>query len=211
MSERKQEEYRLRAHSISSNVADESICSVDPPHWDIDGLEKESEEFLAKAKKRMRQIGNTSQPGVVNWLKRWNSKRKIGKIQLKFQTLLPKLKSTQDDVVLWLQALEERKEAAVQQGQALRDHIQSLLEIYESRLDFFDELNNDCRQINFDVTRELIELKGVIAFNAVWSFIRLVFFFVFILILPFCFNRKWCICMTWSTDELCENYNQRQS
>jgi hypothetical protein len=45
--------------------------------------------------------------------------------------------------------------------------MEASIQLYESHLDFYDELINDCRQITYDATKEITDLKNSMAFNEV--------------------------------------------
>lgn len=140
---------------------------LNSPDWDMIGLEFETERFLEKASKRIRILNSHQNGGIGNWIQRWNTKRKVGKAQNMFEALLPRLKYTESDVRMWMQAISERLLLALQQGKNVRDQIEASIQVFESRLDFYDDLSNDCRQINFDISKQLDELRGVIAFYLV--------------------------------------------
>ena len=49
----------------------------------------------------------------------------------------------------------------------MMNDMESSIQLYESHIDYYDELINDCRQISFDATKEITDIKNAISFNEV--------------------------------------------
>ena len=44
------------------------------------------------------------------------------------------------------------------------------IDIFQTHLDFVDEVINDIKQLDYDVFNEIREIKAAFAFNQVWLF-----------------------------------------
>ena len=180
--EDKIEEYRQRVNSLlksykdkhdpinnydSSNISVTTpVTAQGPPNLDIESLSQESDQLIAKASLKIRKLkSNLGQIGPLKWLKLWRQKRKAELINTELESLIPKLKDAKEDATLWLNTLKEQRSSAYLNGHTLIEEMKNSINRYESLLDFYDELSNDCRQINFNVSQIVSELLISICFN----------------------------------------------
>jgi hypothetical protein len=173
MTSSKAEDYRLRGNSLllldlkSQGSTTEDLL---PPSWNLNQLENQSEDFIQRASNRIKKLKiSFGEIGLGQYIKRWRNVRKAGLLSAELESLLPKLKSTEEEVRLWRDVLVELKSSTISQGHVLLVKVQNSIKKYEKRLDFYDELNNDCRQVNFDVSQTISELLHSVAFNSVCS------------------------------------------
>ena len=82
-----------------------------------------------------------------------------------FDDLLPRLNATKDDILIWLEALSEKKEQAIEQGDHQLVNMQEYIDSQSLRIDSIDELINDCLTINFDLNREMNDINSLSNFN----------------------------------------------
>jgi hypothetical protein len=111
-SSKKLESYRKIVRTLSRNdcldaagpTADSSLS------WDLPKLEKESEQLATAAAKKLHKSGKgktekTHSKGFLSWISTWRRKREIVKVQTMFESLVPKLRTTEEEVRLWLIAV----------------------------------------------------------------------------------------------------------
>jgi hypothetical protein len=166
-------DFRIRAGCLSgkdssgtaSSENGSSVVSAEIPQWDFLSLEKQSGDLQAKAAKRIRKKEDVD-ASMIPWLARWQHNRKLGKIQGLYDKLVPQLKDTEEDIRLWVTALAERKHEAFVGGEMLRDEMDCSIAKLEAEIDSLDDLSNDCRQINYDISREITELEVAMVFNS---------------------------------------------
>ena len=187
--EQKLEEYRQRVNSLlksyketrlsSSNINLESTpysnsspipptqLRLGPPNIDLVSLSQESDQLVSKATMKLRKLESSlGKLGPLKWLKQWRIKRKAEVISTDIDNFLPKLREAKENTNLWIDVLKEQKLIAFTTAQSLSEDIKNSISKYETLLDFYDELSNDCRQINFDVSQIVSELLISICFNS---------------------------------------------
>lgn len=132
---------------------------------DISALEKDSEKLNRKAQKRLSKGGAITFDTFLDKMINWQRKRKLDKIRNLLDTLFPKLKHTEEEVRQWLDEVSGRKEVYASHGQTLLNELQGQITAHQSNLDFLDEAINDVKQIDYDIVREINELKTAYCFN----------------------------------------------
>lgn len=133
---------------------------------DISQLEKDSEVLSRKAKKRLsRSSSSISYESFLEKLIYWQRKRKLDKIKGLLESLFPKLKSSEGEVKQWLDSVAERKEAYYAHGRSLVKDLEGQMQAHQHNLDFLDEAINDVKQIDYDIVKEITELKSAYQFN----------------------------------------------
>eukprot|EP01031_Cornospumella_fuschlensis_P032329 gene32329-39098_t len=131
---------------------------------DLTDLEKDTERLNRKAKKRL-SSGNGRYESFLQKLVNWQHRQKLDKIKSLLDSLFPKLKQTEGEVLAWLECVQERKEMYRAQGGALLRDVDSQLSHTQSSLDFLDEAVQDVYKIDYDILKEIGELKMAYAFN----------------------------------------------
>eukprot|EP01031_Cornospumella_fuschlensis_P031474 gene31474-38042_t len=131
---------------------------------DLTDLEKDTERLNRKAKKRL-SSGNGRYESFLQKLVNWQHRQKLDKIKSLLDSLFPKLKQTEGEVLAWLECVQERKEMYRAQGGALLREVDSQLSHTQSSLDFLDEAVQDVYKIDYDILKEIGELKMAYAFN----------------------------------------------
>ena len=161
----------VSARSPSASPGNRSVDSIPlptlSPIWDLAKLAHDSESLATSAAKEIRKSDPTKNGGVVAWIRKWSRKKQIGKVYAMFEALLPKLKTTEEEVILWLTAVSEKKESTLLESSNMLKAMETSINVYESYIDFYDELINDCLKISLDVSRELSDLRIAGAFNEV--------------------------------------------
>lgn len=152
-----------RNNTYSSHDSEESSSS----QYDISDLEKDSEILSRKAAKRLRPNLTTQSESFVEKIIGWQRKKKIEKIRMLLKSLFPRLKNTELEVRHWLNKVSERKELACQNGRILLSELENQMSVYQKHLDFLDEVVNDIRQIDYDILKEVSELRIAFVFNQV--------------------------------------------
>ena len=137
------------------------------PNWDLVKLAHESESLAQCAAKEIKKSEFNKNGGLIAWIRKWSRKKQIGKVIAMFDDLLPRLKTTEEEVFLWLTALAEKKESTLLESSNMLKDMEASIGIYESYVDFYDELINDCLKISLEVSRELSDLRIAGAFNEV--------------------------------------------
>lgn len=150
------------------------------PIWDLTKLAHDSESLATSAAKEIKKSDSLKNGGLVAWIRKWNRKKQVGKVYAMFETLLPKLKRTEEEVFLWLTAVSEKKDAILLESSNMLKDMESSIILYESYVDFYDEIINECLKISLNVSRELSDLRIAGAFNEVH-----LFYILFILCLYF--------------------------
>lgn len=176
--ENKIESYRIMADSLilSSKAKDSStsdgssggsqIPVVAMPTWDINVLENESEDLMARASVRLKKLKSSYGKNVIfRWIKNWRNLRKAVEITTELDQLVPKLKSTEEELNIWLDVLRSQKSTSLSQGMNLISELESSVIECERNMDLFDELHNDCLQVNFDVSNMSTYLFNALTFN----------------------------------------------
>ncbi len=152
---------------MSSQDSEDLLSDQSP--FDIAMLEKDSEKLARKAAKRITKNHSSQSESFVEKFISWHRKKKVDKIKTSLESLFPKLKNSEQAVKHWLSSVSEKKEIAWLNGNALLYDLESQVSVYQKHLDFLDEVINDIRQIDYDILREVSELKIAFAFNQVSS------------------------------------------
>jgi hypothetical protein len=156
------------ASLASLNCPTSNVPSIPlSPTWDLVKLAHDSDFLVQSAAKEMKKFDSSKNGGLVAWIRKWSRKKQIGKVVAMFDDLLPKLQNTEEEVLLWLTALSEKKESTLVESSNMLKDMESSIGVYESYVDFYDELINDCLKISLDVSRELSDLRIAGAFNEV--------------------------------------------
>jgi hypothetical protein len=137
------------------------------PSWDLAKLAHDSESLAQSVAKELQKAESLKNGGLVAWIRKWSRKKQIGKVMAMFEELLPKLQNTEEEVRLWLTALAEKKEATLMESTTMLKDMETSIGVYESYVDFYDELINDCLKISLDVSRELSDLRIAGSLNEV--------------------------------------------
>jgi len=103
--------------------------------------------------------------GFLSLIKSWRRKKTDEKMQGLVDSLFPRLKSTEEELKAWLEAVVERKEIALQQSGVLLTQIQQTVDKYRRHIDFYDEVLNDCLQLGFDIKQEIQTLLAAAVFS----------------------------------------------
>eukprot|EP01039_Chlorochromonas_danica_P006931 gene6931-7668_t len=149
----------------SRGLTDSRRSSDTSKSIDISNLEKDSEKLSRKAQKRLSKSNVINFDTFLDKMINWQRKRKLDKIRNLLETLFPKLKHTEEEVKQWLDEVSERKEVYASHGQTLLTELQGQISAHQSNLDFLDEAINDVKQIDYDIVREINELKSAYCFN----------------------------------------------
>lgn len=96
---------------------------------------------------------------ILSWYKSYKSKKREMKIQLLFNSLLPKLKNASETLHIWLQHVSNKKNEAMSQAIKSYTDVKSAMEICQSHIDIYDDIFNDCLQIGIDLKKEFLDLK----------------------------------------------------
>lgn len=133
----------------------------------INELEKENDLLTKKAHKRLtRKNRNTNEPkGFINKVFRWHRKRKLGKIKLLLNSLFPKLTESENVASKWLREVSDKKEIVWQNGNVMLHDMESQIDVYQTHLDFVDDVINDIKQLDYDVFKEINDIKAAFAFS----------------------------------------------
>lgn len=131
----------------------------------LSALTEDSRHFISKANKRMKRMHRTSALLRMGRLP-WQASSQTS-MEAQFNTLMPKLKGAEDDLHLWLDVLFERKKSANEHCRSLLEEVNEDIKSAEAKLDHFDNLTNDCRQVNYNINRELSEIDSMIRFEMV--------------------------------------------
>lgn len=137
---------------------------------DISSLERDSERLARKAQKRLNRSFDGRSESVIEKFVGWHRKKKLDKVKIMLASLFPKLKHSEDEVKAWVHSVSEEKEAAMVTGRALLFDVEHQIALYQNHLEFLDEVVNDVRLLDYDVVREIGELKVALHFNQVASF-----------------------------------------
>ncbi|RYH02058.1 hypothetical protein EON65_48070, partial [archaeon] len=167
MSDSQDSDSRLSSDTsgLSSNsLTNSSKLSERGRNIDLADLEKDTERLNRKAKKRL-SAGSGRYESFLQKLVSWQHRQKLDKIKALLDSLFPKLKQTEGDVRAWLECVHERKELYRVQGGALLRDLDNQLTHTQSSLDFLDEAVQDVYKIDYDVLKEIGELKTAHAFN----------------------------------------------
>ena len=89
-----------------------------------------------------------------------------------YDDLLPRLHATKEDILLWLDALAEKKEQVTEQGDQQLTYMQEYIDSQSISIDSIDELINDCLTINYDLNREMNDINSLSSFNIEISYLK---------------------------------------
>mmetsp|Transcript_17200 Transcript_17200/g.23660 ORF Transcript_17200/g.23660 Transcript_17200/m.23660 type:complete len:876 (-) Transcript_17200:132-2759(-) len=133
----------------------------------INELEKENDLLTKKAQKRLtRKNRVTNGPkGFISKVFRWHRKRKLGKIKVLLNSLFPKLTESENVASKWLREVSDKKEIVWQNGNIMLHDMESQIDVYQTHLDFVDDVINDIKQLDYDVFKEINDIKAAFAFN----------------------------------------------
>lgn len=137
------------------------------PTIDLSGLERDSQVLVKKATKRLNRSFDGRSETIIEKFVGWHRRKKIDKIKTMLSSLFPKLKHSEDEVKSWVATVTERKEAALMVGKALLSDVEHQISLFQNHLEFLDEVINDVRQLDYDVVREISELRVALHFNQV--------------------------------------------
>lgn len=155
--------------SNTSNSSSPIPTNPQSPSWDLAKLAHDSESLALSVAKELQKAESLKNGGLVAWIRKWSRKKQIGKVIAMFEDLLPKLQNTEEEVKLWLTALAEKKEATLVESATMLKDMETSIGVYESYVDFYDELINDCLKISLDVSRELSDLRIAGSLNEVYT------------------------------------------
>ena len=155
--------------SNTSNSSSPIPTNPQSPSWDLAKLAHDSESLAQSVAKELQKAESLKNGGLVAWIRKWSRKKQIGKVIAMFEDLLPKLQNTEEEVKLWLTALAEKKEATLVESATMLKDMETSIGVYESYVDFYDELINDCLKISLDVSRELSDLRIAGSLNEVYT------------------------------------------
>ena len=159
--------HRSASPGPGSRSFDLTPSSTLSPEWDLAKLAHDSESLATSAAKEIRKSDPLKNGGLVAWIRKWSRKKQLVKVYAMFEALLPKLKTTEEEVMIWLTAVSEKKESTLLESSNMLKAMETSIHVYESYVDFYDELINDCLKISLDVSRELSDLRIAGAFNEV--------------------------------------------
>jgi hypothetical protein len=134
---------------------------------DLESLEKDSEKLNRKANKRLRRTLVGRAETMIEKFIGWHRKKKVEKVKTMLDSHFPKLKHSEEEVRNWISLLTEKKEAAMAAGTALLADVENQILLFQNHLEFLDEVVNDVRQLDYDIVREISELKVALHFNQV--------------------------------------------
>lgn len=164
--------------SNTSNSSSPIPTNPQSPSWDLAKLAHDSESLAQSVAKELQKSESLKNGGLVAWIRKWSRKKQIGKVIAMFEDLLPKLQNTEEEVKLWLTALAEKKEATLVESATMLKDMETSIGVYESYVDFYDELINDCLKISLDVSRELSDLRIAGSLNEVFTALLLAYGYV---------------------------------
>jgi hypothetical protein len=153
--------------NASSKGGRSSILNSLSPKCSLPSLEKETEEVESAIEKEVRKAENGKSGGLISWIRKLGRRKPGFKTQSSLDILTQKLEHAKGDVDLWLAALEEREGLTKKNSTALLDDMESSVDLYESYVDYYDELINEGLKINFEVSKEISDLRITGALNEV--------------------------------------------
>jgi hypothetical protein len=77
------------------------------------------------------------------------------------------LKHSEEEIKSWVNSVKEKKEVATVFGRVLLSDLEHQLSLYQAHMEFLDEVINDVRQLDYDVVKEISELRVALHFNQV--------------------------------------------
>lgn len=135
---------------------------------DLRHLEEESDTLARKANKRLKRLQALHPTaGFLSLVLSWKHKLKDEKINTLLKSLFPKLKTSEEEVRQWLETVGERKELVWNHGNMMLHELDTNIDVYDHHLDFIDEVINDIQQLDYDILKEVNELKVAYQFNQV--------------------------------------------
>lgn len=147
-------------------MTDSDNSNISNEKWRmINDLEKDTKMLTKKAKKRLPNTFNGRSDSMIEKFVGWTRRKKTTKIQAMLNSLFPKLKHSEEEIKVWAKSVNEKKEAASVFGKVLLNDIEHQITLYQSHMEFLDEIINDIRQLDYDVVREISELKVALHFN----------------------------------------------
>lgn len=152
---------------------DSSVCLnpysiIESPDWNLPPLEQDTENLIKRASERLRKLTNIfSKVFIVRRIKTWKNMRKAELIHLEIEALLPILAVKHQSIQMWLSSLKTYKSNLIMHGLSLINDLQNAVYSYQARLDYNDELSNDCLQNNFDIGRITHDLLSSLNFTVV--------------------------------------------
>jgi hypothetical protein len=158
--------------NASSKGGRTSILSSLSPKCSLPSLEKETEEVETAIEKEVRKADNGKSGGLISWIRKLGRRKPGSKTQSSLDVLTQKLEHAKEDVDLWLAALEEREDLTKKNSFALLEDMESSVDLYESYVDYYDELINEGLKINFEVSKEISDLRITGALNEVTKTIQ---------------------------------------
>lgn len=134
---------------------------------EISELEKDTELLAKKAKKRLAGQFNGRSENMIEKFVGWLRRKKVAKIQTMLGSLFPKLKHSEEEIKSWVNSVKEKKEVATVFGRVLLSDLEHQISLYQAHMEFLDEVINDVRQLDYDVVKEISELRVALHFNQV--------------------------------------------
>lgn len=151
---------------------------------DITELEKDAERLSRKARKRLSGghpgtgTGGTlirdgpeepsSRPSYTSFLSKminWQRRRKLDKMRMLVDTLFPRLCTSEVEVRAWLTEVTLLKDQRTAEGMALLRELTLQLGLVGDGMDYLEEAMNDIRQLDYDIVKEVAELRAAYLFN----------------------------------------------
>lgn len=141
---------------------------IDSPDWNLGPLEQDTENLIQRASERLRKLTNIfSKVFIVRRIQTWKNIRKAELIHSEIESLLPRLSVKHQNIQKWLSSLKTCKINLIMQGLSLTRDLQNAVNSYQARLEYNDELSNDCLQNNFDISRITHDLLASLNFTVV--------------------------------------------
>lgn len=157
------------SNSSSSNGND--VYSMDARFYDIAELEHECNALVTHANRRMTSYlfnfkDKTNAGNMFQWIKKWYKKRKEHKLYYKLECILPKLSKAEHDLTRCLHMSKSKIQQSIDKGIIILRNLKQLVEVFEDNINYYDDLLNDGRSLNYRISNEIVTITTADSFES---------------------------------------------
>jgi hypothetical protein len=127
--------------------------------------ERENERLVRKLNKRMSgsDFGNPTEY-IYDKLTFWHGNKKAEKFNMLFELHLPKLKQIEEKVRENASVVAVSKTTALKYAAIILSLVDKQIDYYQHHMNCLDEVINDIRQCDFNILKEITEMKCTLLF-----------------------------------------------
>lgn len=161
------DKHSSRRESLSSECGDlGKFSSLDS---ELTDSEIEGERLQRKIIKNFsgRRSWGGNKDNLFDKLTRWNSIRKAERMRSRLADYIPRIKSIEQEVNCRISTVRSQESTIIAEANAILLVMEKQIEYFEIHTNHLDEAINDIRQCDFNVVKEITEMKNTFGFTQV--------------------------------------------